>query len=1264
MLITAVCPACETSYKVQRSLRGQPMRCPNPDCRTVFTVPAEEPAAPPKPAPPRPQPSNGPRSGPVGDIVPILPAQTETPTPGSLHVSDMIPLVEGEAVPAPTAKVAPSWETQAPPVRRPIAPSDPTPAPPLARNPNLLPVRRPTTPSAPTPAPRPAVPDGPSEVPAGKWDAKPPPVRRGQPAAPTPPAGTPAAPTAEVAAAEAPEEHAAADEPIHHPPGRRVGWIVAVLALTVVLVLGGGAAAVWWIMLHSEGAMSQEAERTYKAGQFLQAVGQYKDLWDQFPTSDKRDSYLFMQKLSELRNKAAAPDPDIASVLDDFFTFLSDNEEHNKASLTERAPDLGETIVRLAEGYLERHPQPADETTPLHVMDRLQKAFDAVAALDLGDAEAPLRGRLAHVSNTVREGVQRLVARNQSVGNLKEAMNAKTPSLAVRQFSRQLKEERARVPDIDKDPEVVDMQKQVYANHLSGVVYSEKESDLPPARRENDDATLVVNPLLRGTPGKAPAGDPVKLALARGVLYALKQTNGDTKWAVRVGVDTTALPVRVPATETSPERILVPSADALTLAALDPNGERLWEYPLSGQCLGRPLVIGNLAYVPTYDGKVHVIELAQGKLKGVYDLGQPLTCGGARQPDTNLLYFPADDFCVYVLDVQQQRCVNILYTGHPAGSVRGEPLILTPDPVVGESWLVLNQTHGLDETEMHVYRLPLQDKDQPPEKLDPPPAVPGWTWFPPAHDGEKVAMLGDTGVLGLFGIRQSRNLNDPPLFPLLPKFDLAAGAAAKDRGRSEVVEMQDQDLCVLARGRLQRLLLELNAVVGPRLEPAANWEAPVLGSPLHASQVEPHPLGGATLYLVTQPLQQQTCLATAVDDREGDVLWQRQLGPGVPGRTAGAAAAGRRPGAGAADAGPRRRPVRLRPRQARRPQGRRLARRRSKPVPGAGRRPRRAPVVLPGPDGQSAYEIASPGDGTQLVVRRVELTATGLVPTERIVPLTSPLAGTPAVTSAMLVLPLAKGVLARLTLPLAAKPVLEEGPNWRWRAPPDAVGRVTALADGTFLTGDGARGLTHWDWMSAREWKAFPAGKEERAPTLELENTLTADPVLLPAAKDSPARLCIADAAGVVSLLTVRGDGGLKKGRSWNLGPRHRRPLRPDLAGRRDAHRLHRQRNATGLAGSRRRQTVVDASSQTGGGPGGPAAAGRRRRGDRGRVGPDRRPRPGDGPAGGAGVPAARQHGAGRDAGGLRGRPPVRAAQRRHGAAAAAEPDPPMSLVY
>ena len=152
----------------------------------------------------------------------------------------------------------------------------------------------------------------------------------------------------------------------------------------------------------------------------------------------------------------------------------------------------------------------------------------------------------------------------------------------------------------------------------------------------------------------------------------------------------------------------------------------------------------------------------------MFDLGQPLTVGGVREPNTSLLYFPADDFCVYVLDVatHPKKCVNILYTHHPAGSLRSSPLILSAPDAQGtdSDWLVLNQADGLHSTRLQVYHLPIADREEPAEKLDLKP-IPGWTWFPPYHDDEKLTMLGDAGVLGIFGIRQARNPKDPLVIP-------------------------------------------------------------------------------------------------------------------------------------------------------------------------------------------------------------------------------------------------------------------------------------------------------------------------------------------------------------------------------------------------------------------------------------------------------------------------------------------------------------------
>ncbi len=106
VLITAVCPACETSYKLHDNMRGRSIICPG--CKQSFTVPAEDaPSTPPRPG-------NGQRTGSVGDLV---------------------PLVEAQAVEPP----ARSWK-EPPPVRRPAPKEPPRELPPGAWAPP--PVRR------------------------------------------------------------------------------------------------------------------------------------------------------------------------------------------------------------------------------------------------------------------------------------------------------------------------------------------------------------------------------------------------------------------------------------------------------------------------------------------------------------------------------------------------------------------------------------------------------------------------------------------------------------------------------------------------------------------------------------------------------------------------------------------------------------------------------------------------------------------------------------------------------------------------------------------------------------------------------------------------------------------------------------------------------------------------------------------------------------------------------------------------------------------
>src|SRR5262249_48965715 len=151
-----------------------------------------------------------------------------------------------------------------------------------------------------------------------------------------------------------------------------------------------------------------------------------------------------------------------------------------------------------------------------------------------------------------------------------------------------------------------------------------KDAVLPPYKPEDSEPSLLIAPPLGGLRSQPPGEDRVVFALAHGLLNALRQSDGHRLWATRVGVDMTRLPVRLPAREGLPERVLVLSTDCNTLTARDVwNSHALWQHRLQAPCLSRPVLVGNKAYIPCVNGRIDEIETVEGKLLGWYDVDEP-----------------------------------------------------------------------------------------------------------------------------------------------------------------------------------------------------------------------------------------------------------------------------------------------------------------------------------------------------------------------------------------------------------------------------------------------------------------------------------------------------------------------------------------------------------------------------------------------------------------------------------------------------------------
>jgi hypothetical protein len=166
-------------------------------------------------------------------------------------------------------------------------------------------------------------------------------------------------------------------------------------------------------------------------------------------------------------------------------------------------------------------------------------------------------------------------------------------------------------------------------------------------------------------------------------------------------------------------------------------------------------------------------------------------------------------------------------------------------------------------------------------------------------------------------------------------------------------------------------------------------------------------------------------------------------------------------------------------------------------------------------------------DVAKFLVRRV---AGGEVTHEGTVNAPAALAGPPVILGDSLLVACADGFVYRHVPGTGRlKPdALVAGPLWAGeRRSADAVCYLTPISDAAFLTSDGSKKLSRWDWPSGGKWTqggVWDLGERPAGPGL----------LLPPPATGGPARLLLADVTGSVWLYPA--DRGGKPLRRWKPG--------------------------------------------------------------------------------------------------------------------------------
>jgi outer membrane protein assembly factor BamB len=1150
VLINVECPICGNKYQLRPDMLGKRMRCTNPTCRAVFEVQES--------APPPLQPTR-PAARPLPDSAARPLAQQPTPQAKSPAASPSVPApsLPAPSVPPPSlpAPQVADWATAPPPVQRPSASVS-------ASTPAAAPDANAFTPAAPLPTtpPRPNQPrvSVPAHSPATVERAAPAQQQSSRPesSAPSEPPVDPLPPPVVRDYAEPAVDAEPSSDRLPLPemrPAKRGGGRAVLLALVAVLLLalvGVGAGVYFLARPAGEVERFEQAKKDFESRKYTDAARSFAKLAEDF--ASHREEYRLLADLATLRGETDSvffdPERAIAAyrAVRDHPADAANQTRHRiwiweaavqlVGKVTQRAEEqaaqkdfsAAATLAAQVEALLDELPSLPKVEQMQEQIDQLRQRHTALAQqIARGRALADLLGQLQALlnENPTQEKIDQGLALAQAAGFDSVPQVRRLLDDARRQVRTSVRFVQSPLPPITPPPEP----------SLTSLVV------VPPLAGQ---AALGTEPRTTEASGPRSGTPSVVYAVARGVVYGLSGSDGRLLWMTRVGLDGATLPVTVPSSAVGREMTLLLVEAGTALRAVDPTtGAVQWQQPLGGTAVGRPLLVGRRVYVAVRDqrpgraehGKLYEFSVIDGHRIGWLETGQALAGGITRHGNTGLLFCPAESERVYVINVdhiepdgqRRPQCIEVLETAHPAGSLRSELVVAGAELHGGDSetpelswprYLLLPQADGLNTMKLRCFALSPAQRQDPPTEI----ALPGWSWFTPHCDGERLALATDAGHLALLGINQPGN-NDPPLFPLQPTAAPSAVQSAaqpfdtRPPQRCQVVRLDENTVWVLLDGQLSRRGKVFDPRVGPKFVELN--KLPGLGSPLHAPQFSDD---GSTIYLVTQLAAVNVCRITAVDAERLTIRWQRQLGLALvdePSRLADGSWLLTDP------SGCVHRvvhdPAKNQP----------VAYMLARPEPTA----LGQAYLLRAADDQSATLLlpAAPRDNTpgyRLIVRRFRLNGADLETDSAEVKLPTRLAGAPILTGQAVVLPLSDGTLHRLQR-LGEQWRLLPGPSWRSDlASPDAPAFLAAVSDSEFLSTDGRDGLLRWSWPDGANYKLL--GKEPYRHTARLN----AVPVVLTAGNESM-QILLTDVRGRVTLLKADPNGNeWSIERVWNVG--------------------------------------------------------------------------------------------------------------------------------
>lgn len=555
-----------------------------------------------------------------------------------------------------------------------------------------------------------------------------------KPASPTP---APAAPTKAVAMKVSPWRKFMRVINAGAPPGQEKLWTSPlVLGLAALLLFLSLLSVVLWNIVSKNRADRQflEANSRFDERDYTTAIKGFDEFLETNPSDLRVSQARVRRELANVRK--------FTSGGGGWNTAIEAAEQMLEKVKSERAyddakMDLAAEVLKATEGLADDAKAKADAKV-LGEAEAARKLHTVVAgpAAKLLQEKAKLADRIGLAAAAVEKARRR----RDDLAKMVEHVKSSQPDdvFGMRDALVQA------YPDFAEDAEVV-KQLEAACELVSKQVTFDKAvrpaETTPVADPLGPPVSLVLRLVPPGAVAeKATADGPLVYAIAQGYVYAIDGSNGAPLWHTAVGLTSPIPPMPIAGSNPS---VLVFDARSNELVRLEGRtGKLVWRQSIGELINAPPLVLGNQVIVPQPSGKLALLSLESGELKGTVNFGRPIAGAPAADEAGQYFYQAADKDVVFVLTRQPPECASVTYVGQKPGAIKTAPARLA-------NFVVMPQNNELWQGRWAVF---LIENGGSHLRLIQSAPVPGWTWQAPFSQGTILWSLTDRNAISAFAM--------------------------------------------------------------------------------------------------------------------------------------------------------------------------------------------------------------------------------------------------------------------------------------------------------------------------------------------------------------------------------------------------------------------------------------------------------------------------------------------------------------------------------